>query len=215
MNSHDIFLKEAKDFEPEMQRYMDCMDEIKNRWVFINKSIQKSYSKVEIEQICLNFRMIIESILLANLSSHEGHYLKTLHDLAGMWNIHDIMKTISHVNSNYYPIAIKTEEVNIPEHLEAKGYIHFENAALSKEDLVNIHKLCSEYLHPQNPFAIAKDYLISNYFSEWLERIQKLLTYHSIQLADGGGRNFLIEIDFHSPYGTAEDIQIGYLKRRD
>lgn len=215
MNPKDVFITEAKDLEPEMRRYMDCMDEVKNRWVYIRKSLQTNYSKVEIEHICLHFRMITESILLANLSSHEGYYFKTLHDLAGMWNIHDIIKTISHVNPNYYPLTIKTEHVQIENRPDATGYIHFSNASLTKDGLIKIHSSCSEYLHPQNPFAISKDYTVLQYFEDWLVQIKELLTYHSIKLAGGGNRSLLVEIDFNKPYGAADDIKIGYLRGND
>jgi hypothetical protein len=212
MDSKEIFLNESADLKPEMERYLACMDEIKNRWVYVNKLIQPTYSKVEIEHICLHIRMIIESIILANLASHEGYYLKTLHDLAGMWNIHEMLKTITYVNPHFYPIAIKTNNVQIPDHPEANGYIHFADPALSKDELISIHKQCSEYLHPQNPFALEKKYLVQDYFGVWLEKIKQLLSYHSIRLVGGANKNLLIEIDFESPYGTAEDIKIGYLK---
>jgi hypothetical protein len=215
MDQKDIFLKEAEDFKPEMQRYLECMDEIKTRWLYIHDLIKDRYPKSEIEFICLNFRMTIESILLANLSSHEGHYLKTLHELAGMWNIHEILKTIQHVNPDYYPVALKTEKTKIPDRPDAAGYIHFEKTALSKDDLMNIHSLCSEYLHPQNPFAITKDYSICEQFREWLEKIKSLLKYHSIKLAGGGNRSLMIEMDFDSPFGTPGDIQVGYMKQRN
>ena len=214
MDQKEIFLKEAEEFKPEMQRYLECMDEIKTRWHYIHSALKPRYEKSEIEFISLNFRMIIESILLANLSSHEGYYLKTLHDLAGMWNIHDIIKTIEHVNPKYYPVPMKTQKTEIPERPDAAGYIHFEKAALSKEDLVNIHGQCSEYLHPQNPFAIIKDYSICQQFPEWLDKIKSLLSYHSIRLAGGGNRNLMIEIKFDLPFGTQGDIEVGYMKAR-
>lgn len=215
MDQKKIFLKEAEDFKPEMQRYLECMDEIKTRWHYIFNSIKLQYAKSEIESTCLHFRMIIESILFANLSSHEGHYYKTLHDLAGMWKIQDIIKTIYNVNPNYYPVSLKTEKKKIPDRPEAAGYIHFETPALSIDDLICIHSLCSEYLHPQNPFAVAKEYSICQQFVEWLEKIKKLLSFHSIRLAGGGNRNFMIEIDFDTPIETTGDIQIGYMKERD
>jgi hypothetical protein len=215
MKHKNTFLSEAKQLEPEMKRYMECMIEVKNRWFYLHKSLQKSYSKIEIEHMCLHFRMITESILLANLSSHEGHYYKTLHELAGMWNIHEIIKTISHINPDFYPITITTKKTQVQERPDAGGYIHFSSAALSKDDLINIHSSCSEYLHPQNPFAITKNYTISQNFENWLEKINQLLKFHSIRLSGGGNRHLFVEIDFTSTGDNSDDIKVGYLKQRD
>ncbi len=64
---------------PEMERYMSCMLDVKEWWFIINSRLNlKGFRKTPInaESFCLQFRMIVELIFLANFSSHEIQYKK-------------------------------------------------------------------------------------------------------------------------------------------
>lgn len=200
---------------PEMVRYMDCMTDIKQRWMQIQNVIRSnSYkpNKRNIESNCLQFRMIVELIFLANLSSHEGYYFKTLSELANMWHIEEIISNINKVNSNYYPEVIKLDKKNVPGRPDANGHIYFLPNPLSKDDLVKMYTQCCEYLHPLNPFAKEKDYRVHEKFRLWSDKLKGLLSSHAIQLVEQKLKIFCI-IDFENKSVGKTDIQVGFTNR--
>lgn len=197
---------------PEMQRYMDCMTDIKQRWWYIRsrlKSLSFKCNKTNVESTCLQFRMIIELIFLSNYSSHEAVLEKLLCELVEVWKISDVIKQIEKINPNYYPVLIKLIKKQISERPEADGEIQFLKSPLSKEDALQIYSDCSGFLHPRNAFRKEKNYQqVFNKFNGWHQKIKMLLASHAIQLADKKLKIFCL-INFDE-LGVKKQIQVGF-----
>jgi hypothetical protein len=192
------------------------MVDIKSRWDLINKKLSSSgfkKNRQNTEFICLQFRMIIEIIYLANLSSHEGYYKKLLFELVNMWKIHEITEEITSVNKDFYPQTIEIYHKEVEGRPEAAGEIHFlKPVSLPQDESVKIYAKCGEYLHPQNPFAKDKNYEeVFRLFALWSKKIRSLLSKHTIQLVNQDLKIFCF-IDFDN-IGKLDEVQVGFTHR--
>jgi len=87
------------------------------------------------------------------------------------------------VNADFYPLALE------PYTPTADGVKHFPRAAdgfLTKEEFVTLYDICANLLHTRNPFS-TEDLVIQLGYSaeQWVSRIQKLLSIHTISLVSG------------------------------
>jgi hypothetical protein len=72
--------------EGDMDKYCNCMEEIKRRVEVVNTILQKRYTTpfqaTNIELICLQIRSILELIALGSLVTDEDEYKKQSRRLA-------------------------------------------------------------------------------------------------------------------------------------
>ena len=144
------------------ERYLSCMREIKKRvniikWM-LHKEMAIDHKLFHTEFISLQFRSITELILLANLSAHKTLYNKGCEKLKNEWRIKSILQFLKSVNTDFYPLPVtetfSEENPNIP------IYLSLYTGFLSLEDLGIIYDTCNNYIHPKNPFAEERNYII-------------------------------------------------------
>jgi hypothetical protein len=95
-----------------MDKYCNCMEEIKRRVEVINTIIQKRYTTpfqaTNIELICLQIRSILELIALGSLVTDEDEYKKQSRRLAkDEWNAKVILNEIEKINPKFYPEPVR------------------------------------------------------------------------------------------------------------
>jgi hypothetical protein len=212
----DDVIKESDALKPEIQRYANCMIEIKNRCIAIKELFEVNFISKEnmgfaAEFGCLQLRSIAELIILANFSAHEKHYDIAKKALVDFWVIREIIDKIKKINPDYYPVPTELDLKQIPERPDVAGYVTFEKSTspLSEKDLLEMYNATKKYVHPNSPFAPPRDYLnIIGRFKPWVANIQALLKSHTIQLV-GANKKLFTKVRFDV---TAEtDITIAYM----
>lgn len=216
MNSNEIsetLRQEASEYDDECTRYIKCMKEIKSRMYLIKDIMAKGTNQDEIlfdtEFACLQFRLIIELIVLSNLAANQKLYKNSIKELKKEWRPHLILKTLEDINPNFYPVPVSMDysKLNV---LTGEGLVvePVESGYLKKEDIIKIYYKCSAYLHAANPFAEPYDFLIRLQFPEWWRQIEWLIASHFVQLIESK-RSLLVLVNFHK--GTnVPDVQIIY-----
>lgn len=168
-------------------KYVDCMEEIKQRSYTIKHILTKDkttgYKYTDTEFICLQFRKMLELIALANLVSNKEEYAKKHTNFANHYHAKHIIRDIEKINPHFYPRPTKqvtdqiTRKVVATEDIK-KGY-------LTKEEFAIVYDECSQLMHAENPFAKPKDLdRLYNKFNSWLSKINTLHHHHHVQLID-------------------------------
>jgi len=175
------------------------MHDIKHRLGFIKSTLESNIygqlKRYEAEIICLQFRAVVELILLANLSAHKEWYSKGFDKLKKEWRISNIIKFIESVNPDFFPIPLQEKIKNYSEMNPQILSVENIKEALTKDDVIDIYDTCSNMLHAQNPFDSQKDFEMGDTFLKWWNKIVELLDVHTIQLVDSTKR-IIVGINF-------------------
>src|SRR5262249_13330146 len=142
----EIYRKEFNERKDDLTRYGWCIWDIKNKL-----NVIKAYSdlrsrpfdhSVETEFLCLQFRNIFESIVLANLVANKSEYNAVYREIESQWSPNRIIKKIKGINPNYYPKpVIFTTQHSVQNYL-GSDY-------LAEGDLLSADDQCSKYLHAE------------------------------------------------------------------
>ena len=131
-------------------------------------------------------RKICELFAFSTMTANRKEYMKIRTKFEKDWNFSDIILCVKKVNNKYFPEPLKPI-------LDDKGKItHYEgikNDFLKIENIKEIYKLCSKFVHAQNYYKDLtciypekyEDFLIwIDRFRDWRERFIKLLNCHVI-----------------------------------
>lgn len=174
------------DYKIELGLYQDCLYEIKRRIDVIADHINKKYTEkylmIEVETICLQFRKILEKIMLMSLVANKEAYAEQNEKFAKHYHAKLIMNDLERINPDFYPVpTIRIHKEN--------GYDEWkeiESGYLTKEELIHIYEICGGMMHAHNPFSVVKPLEeIEQRFPEWLTKICILLDHHQIKLLGG------------------------------
>ena len=171
--------------DDDSARYIQCMEEIKNRLVaawsmFGNNTHTTPFRATNIEFACLQIRKILELIALASLSANKEEYSKQHANFFKHWRAKAILEAVEKVNPNFYPTP--TEEVGDP-YGEMRDVKMLAEGFLTKEDFSMVYDLCSQTLHASNPYGEKTDYsFLEKEIPVWLEKIKKLVNTHMVIL---------------------------------
>lgn len=173
-------------YEIELNLYYDCLFEIKKRIEVvadhINKKTNEKYVIVEVETICLQFRKILEIIMLISLVANKEAYAKQNENFSKHYHAKRIMRDLERINPDFYPVPIE----RIGNENEYDELHPIENGSLTKAELIHMYEICGGMMHAQNPFSEGKQIEeIQRKFPEWLTKICKLLNHHQITLVGG------------------------------
>ena len=169
----------------DIQRYVQCMEIIKLRIEVINKFLLRELSTgmliPDIECICLQFRMVFESIALSSLCAHRARYEQIKKMFSKEWDANKIIKTIESFNPNFYPVPI----VQI---LDASGKSILgaekkRDGFMTRNEYQKAFNRCHDFLHEQNPYDWKEPNVteLRTMFTEWKSKIISLLDCHIIQ----------------------------------
>ena len=177
------------DYKVELGLYHDCLYEIKKRIEIIadhlNKKSTEKYLIIEVETICLQFRKILEKIMLMSLVANQEAYAEQNEKFAKHYHAERIMRDLERINPEFYPVP--TRQVHKENAFDE--WQRIESGYLTKEELVHIYEICGGMMHAQNPFSASKPLEeIRKCFPEWLTKICILLNHHHIQLIGGKAR---------------------------
>ncbi len=170
----------------ELGKYQDCLYEIKKRIEVIgdhiNKKTTEKYLIIEVETVCLQFRKIIEKIMLMSLVANKKAYAEQNEKYARHYHAKHIMRDLERINPDFYPVPlIRIKKENDYDELKTidAGY-------LMKDELVKIYETCGGMMHAHNPFSANKPIEdIQKEFPVWLTKICLLLNHHQITLLGG------------------------------
>ena len=100
-----------EDYKVELNLYHDCLYEIKRRIEVIadhlNKKITERYLIIEVETICLQFRKILEKIMLISLVANKEAYAEQNEKFAKHYQAERIMRDLERINPDFYPVPTK------------------------------------------------------------------------------------------------------------
>ena len=172
----------------DIQGYIDCMEEIKQRWEINKEFVQKRRGTgnriTDAEFICLQFRKILELIALASLCAHREKYEKVRSSFRTDWNADRIFKIVEKINPEFYPEPcvetidpMKKKIVKVD--TKKAGF-------LTREEFKIVLNRTSEFLHAANPYSFKPADLDALWesFTEWHGKIFELLRIHIVHLLD-------------------------------
>lgn len=149
----------------------------------------EKYLIIEVETVCLQFRKILEKIVLMSLVANKELYAEQNGKFAKHYHAERIMNDLERINPDFYPVPTK----RISHKDREDEWIEIESGYLTKEELVKIYEKCGGMMHAQNPFASEKPLEeIQKCFPEWLTKICILLNHHHIKLV--GGETMLVAL---------------------
>lgn len=167
-----------------LSKYLAQMELVKKRMAVIDNILKKKattgYVYSDIEICVLQLRKIIELIAMGSLVSNVDKYSQIHERYADNWNARMIFRDIQRINSEFYPIPVKTDD--------SKGigeFIHIESGFLTLEDAIYVYEKCGGFLHEDNPFKSPHDVAFyEEHIPIWKSKIRRLLNAHIIHLCE-------------------------------
>jgi hypothetical protein len=168
--------------------YADCMAEVRQRldtikWTVAGCRVAQHEPFFSIELIFLQFRKVLELIAFASLTANREKYSAAHANFSSHWHAKRMLDDIHKLNPGFYP-----EPFEAPVTIAA-GRQHFDRPTdgfLTKDEFVTLYDKCGEFMHARNPFT-QKDAVtqIGYTVDDWVNRIHKLVRWHSVELANG------------------------------
>lgn len=178
--------------------YCNCMDDIKQRLLKVNKILSghspMKHEGLDGEVVCLLIRKSLEQIAFASLIAHKDAYAKVQADFAKTWRVKRLLERIEAIHPDYYPkpVAFPAIETSRVKHL-----LDVKDGYLTRDDFVFLYGICSEVLHTWNPYCPEPRVVDTQRpLAEWVQRIQRLLDLHYIQLV---GQEGVWVVQMHHP----------------
>jgi|GEM_PF-5357156 len=110
------YKREANAWSEDLQKYADCMTEIKNRLNAIKKYSELEprpfEPPIETEIICLQFRAIFELITLSSLVANKKNYITMYDNIERQWRPESTVNRIKEANPQYYPVPVIVTDKN-------------------------------------------------------------------------------------------------------
>lgn len=193
------------DYKVELGLYHDCLYEIKKRVeviaAHINRQVHEKYLLVEVETVCLQFRKILEKILLMSLVANKEAYAEQNEKYAKHYHAERLLRDLERINPDFYPVPTKL----VKKENDYDEWIDIKTGFLTKDELVRIYEICGGMMHAQNPFSASKPIEdIQRQFPEWLTKICVLLNHHHIKLV--GGKLMVVAMMERSDNGLPQAV---------
>lgn len=175
------------DMPSDIQIYCDYMVEVRTRIAIIQAVLEgRTGTGIEgcnNELIFLQFRKILEVIAFASLAANKQKYSQVHANFAKHWKPEKMLAELEKINANFYPTPLEAMQA-LP-----NGVKHFPlmvDGFMTKNEFVSLYNVCSDVMHKQNPYSERDPTIYTIYGApKWVERIQKLLACHSVQLENG------------------------------
>lgn len=166
---------------------------------FVEGNSRTLYPQTTIEFGALQLRKLLELIAFASLVSYRDAYAAIRSDIAKDWHAERILKKISNINVNFYPVPVRGHSSN--------DWIKIRGGFLTRTQFASLYDHCSSMLHVKNPFAKGRDvFSFNEKVPEYISRIKELLVEHMIQLAKSD-ESFYVKV----PMNEHEPIQVAHL----
>ncbi|MGO4533035.1 hypothetical protein AB4Z30_28465 [Paenibacillus sp. 2TAF8] len=171
----------------DIQKYLNCMEEIKLRtdvaMLYLQGVKTSGYINTDVEMISLQIRKILELIALSSLAANKEEYSKQFTKFATHWNPKLILQDIERVNPYFYPVP--TKQVLDDDSGKVVRTEPLDQDFLKREEFDEIYNMCGGVLHANNPYGEEKNIdEIHKRLPLILIKIVNLLDHHEIQLID-------------------------------
>lgn len=177
-----------KNSNEPIEMYLEIMYEFKQRILLVGTMcenmymVNKSASIVEIENICLQIRKLLELIAMSSLIMNKKAFEEVGQKFEKMWNAKYILKDIKRIHENYFPISISG---TLHEDYDGKMKMDdIDYEVLTEEDFCSIYDKCGKALHVPNPF-LSNDTMIKEFWDnipKWLDLILLTMNKHIVFL---------------------------------
>ncbi len=166
--------------------YANSMSRIRQRIGLVqqvlNREIELGSEAFDAELVYLQLRKILEEIAFSSLAANKAEY-STLHaNFAKHWKAEKILQVLEGVNADFYP-----QPLDAP--ISGQGFHHFDlltSDFLTREEFAVLYDASSEVLHTRNPYSQEDPVIQAKYSgNQWVSRIQRLLSWHSVHLLSG------------------------------
>jgi hypothetical protein len=165
--------------------YANSMAQIRFRINFIKKMMRGECQITEEDQfseiIFVQFRKVLELIAFASLSANKEKYSEVHFNFAKHWKAKAMLAEMATMNPNFYPSPVRPDATNL-----GHKFIEVTDGFLTQDDFVCLYQHSSEVLHVRNPYREGDNIIdIKLSLTEWVSRIQRLLSCHVIGLLNG------------------------------
>ena len=139
-----------------------------------------------VENTYLQFRKILELIILSSLLANKVEYIKQYNKIKEVWDIKNRIKYLEKINRSFYPKpSIQKITFKKPDKRNIE-IVDLKKDFLTLDNLYTLLDTCNSLLHVENPFLKPLDYgKLLNDIPAWREKIIKLLNHHTINLNNG------------------------------
>ena len=138
----------------DLQIYADYMAVIRDRVSTVQTimagRMSTGHKDMDAELIFTQFRKIAEGLAYSLLAANKIEYCATHSDISTLWKAKELIKRLSVVNPDFYPVGLLEPLVNIP------GFRHFPRVPdgyLTKDDFSVLYQGSSGVLHVRNPYS--------------------------------------------------------------
>lgn len=172
--------------EQGMDTYVQCMEEITKRSVFIQQfydvSIDRFQEPVVAETIGLQLRNTLELIAKASLVAHQAVLADVSLWFKKDWHAGEILSRIEQVNPHFYPHPIRESRVYETGTLRAEWEDVPDGIHLTRERFIEAYSAIGEMMHAHSPTeeVAYREFLAKTI--EWDSQIHELLSMHQIRL---------------------------------
>ncbi|MCY3627053.1 MAG: hypothetical protein OXG88_05380 [Gammaproteobacteria bacterium] len=167
-----------------LAKYAECVEEVKRRVQVIQEilagQIHTKFVMTTAESLALQFRNVLELIVLASLVANKEEYAKRRENFHKEWRVKDIIKQLEEINPKYYPKPYRDKPDGDKEIEDiTSGY-------LTKNEYLILFSECNKMIHADNPFAPRKKNpeTFLRFAKNWRKKISLLLNQHRVQLID-------------------------------
>lgn len=134
------------------------------------------------ELVYLQFRKVLEEIAFSSLAANKTEYAALHTNFSKHWKAEKILQELEKLNPGFYPAALEAPTSSL-------GFHHFgqlSSGFLTREEFADLYDICSQILHTRNPYSQDDPVIQARYSGDqWVSRIQRLLSWHSVQLLSG------------------------------
>lgn len=174
---------------PDTLAYIKCIHDVRERLNAIelvgrDKPLAGKVAEFfAIDAVFLQFRKCLELIAFSSLTANKDIYSAAHKNFHKYYKAKDILAEVEKHNPKFYPLAL-TEPKKTGE-----GTYRFDqvtDGALTREEFERLYDVANDILHARNPFSLKDPTLDVVYPPQiWLEKIRRLLAWHSVQLVNG------------------------------
>lgn len=166
--------------------YVNSMSRIHQRVGLVQKVLGRECGlgseTFDAELVYLQFRKILEEIAFSSLAANKTEYAALHANFTKHWKAEKILQELEKLNPNFYPQPLESPT-------SSPGFHHFDLLSsdfLTREEFAALYDISSQVLHTRNPYS-QDDLVIQARYSgdQWVLRIQRLLSWHSVQLLSG------------------------------
>ena len=167
-----------------LAKYAECMEEVKRRVEVIQEilagQIHTKFVMTTAESLALQFRNVLELIVLASLVANKEEYAKRRENFYKEWRVKEMIRQLKDINPKFYPKPYRNKSGGNKEIEDiTSGY-------LTIDEYLILFGECNKMIHADNPFAPKKKNpeTFLRLAKKWREKISLLLNQHRVQLID-------------------------------